>query len=563
MLTVENFSAAYLQNDKLLPAATDIDFSLAAGEGLGIIGESGCGKTTLALGIMGLLRGAAVSGKVLFHGHDLSTMTKSQRRRFRWRHIAMVFQNSLEVLNPVLTVGEQLAEPMITHLGFTAKNAKERVAETLASTGLERKWLVAYPHQISGGMRQRILIAMALVCKPELLIVDEPTNSLDPDSRQAILDLLEDLQSSLGFAMILISHNLPAVRRLTGRLLTMYAGRVVEEGDTVDVIRRPLHPYTRGLINSAPEFFPYKDLWGIPGAPPPVGSISGCGFFHRCCQAGESCVEITPNLVEMGARRRVACHKGGIETVLSAQGLCKSFYLGTEEIRALNGVDFHVRGGEVVALVGRSGSGKSTLAQVLVRCLTADKGMVHFLGKPVRNQEATASMGGMQLVFQDPSEAISHRLTVLDAVREPLDILGCFRKQERDERSRASIAAMHLPISEDFLGRTCHGLSGGQRQRLAIARALVTEPVLLVADEITAMLDPSTQAVILRELKRLQHERGFSMLFISHNIHLARKVADRVYVLDQGFIVEEEASLGVFNNQEDNPALRMPEVIKN
>lgn len=557
MLTVENFSALYQQNGRLLPAVSDIAFSLAAGENLGIVGESGCGKTTLALGIMGLLRSAAVSGRVLFHGNDLSSMPESARRHFRWLHMAMVFQNSLEILNPVLTVGEQLTEPMTTHLGLPVNEARERVAEMLLLTGLDHKWLAAYPHQISGGMRQRVLIAMALVCKPELLIVDEPTNSLDPDSREAILDLLEGLQNSLGFSMILISHNLQAVRRLTGRLLTMYAGRIVEEGETDDVMRMPLHPYTRGLINSAPELFPYKDLWGISGAPPRPENIMGCGFAERCCQVGEHCTTVTPDLIVQKTGWRVACHKGGIETVLSACGIHKNFCLGKEKIRALNGVDLHVRRGEVVALVGRSGSGKSTLAQILVRSLAADKGIIHFLGEAVSNRKATAAMGGMQLVFQDPSEAISHRLTVLEAVREPLDIIGFSEKKERDERVRLVLAAMHLPTSEDFLSRACHGLSGGQRQRVAIARALVTDPVLLVADEITAMLDPSTQAVILRELKRLQHERGFSMLFISHNIHLARKVADRVYVLDRGFIVEQDAAF------ELDPTLWMPEVIRN
>lgn len=563
MLTVENFSALYQQNGRLLPAVSDITFSLAAGENLGIVGESGCGKTTLSLGIMGLLRGAAVSGRVLFHGHDLSAMPERARRHFRWLHMAMVFQNSLEILNPVLTVAEQLTEPMTTHLGLPVNEARERVAEMLLLTGLDHKWLAAYPHQISGGMRQRVLIAMALVCKPELLIVDEPTNSLDPDSREAILDLLESLQNSLGFSMILISHNLQAVRRLTGRLLTMYAGRIVEEGETGDVMRMPLHPYTRGLINSAPELFPYKDLWGIPGAPPRPETIKGCGFAERCCQVGEHCAIVSPDLVEKKNGWRIACHKGGIETVLSACGIHKNFYLGKEKIRALNGVDLHIRRGEVVALVGRSGSGKSTLAQILVRSLAADKGIIHFLGEPVSNSKATAAMGGMQLVFQDPSEAISHRLTVLEAVREPLDIIGFSEKKERDERVRLVLAAMHLPTSEDFLSRACHGLSGGQRQRVAIARALVTDPILLVADEITAMLDPSTQAVVLRELKRLQHERGFSMLFISHNIHVARKVADRVYVLDRGFVIEQDTVFENLTDQTDNPAFRMPEVIRN
>lgn len=488
-------------------------------------------------------------------------MTEKELRRVRWRQIAMVFQNSLEVLNPVITLGEQLTEPLTTHLELTAGEAKDRVREMLSATGLDPKWMTAFPHQISGGMRQRALIAMALACRPELLIVDEPTTSLDPESRLAVLDLLEALQSSMGFAMILISHNLPAIRRLTDRLMTMYGGRIIEEGNTTDVLRRPLHPYTRGLINAAPEFFPYKDLWGIPGLPPQPGMSAGCGFAPRCCQAGSACAQEPPEMTEQGKGRWVACHKGGIETVLSAEGLTKSYFLGKEAIRALKGVDLHVRRGEVVALVGKSGSGKSTFAQVLTRVIAADSGMVRFLGKPVYSRQATAMIGGIQLVFQDPGEAVSHRLSVGDAVREPLDIIGFSGKNQREQKVKEALAAMHLPTSEDFLCSFCHGLSGGQRQRVAIARALVMEPTLLVADEITSMLDPSTQAVILRELKGLQHGRGFSMLFISHNLHLARKIADRVYVLDEGYIVEEGATFEVFDGQLDSSSRRQIQAI--
>ncbi len=563
MLTVENFSVAYRQNGRSLPGAEGIAFSLAAGENIGIIGESGCGKTTLALGIMGLLPEATISGRVLLHGRELTNMTKRELRRVRWRQIAMVFQNSLEILNPVITLGEQLIEPLTTHLQLTAAEAKDRVKEMLRATGLDSKWMTAFPHQISGGMRQRALIAMALACRPELLIVDEPTTSLDPESRQAVLDLLEKLQGSMGFAMILISHNLPAIRRLTGRLLTMYGGRIIEEGNTASVLRHPLHPYTRGLINAAPEFFPYKDLWGIPGAPPEPGLNTGCGFAPRCCQEGAVCTQKPPELTEQADGRWVACHKGGIETVLSTEGLLKSYRLGKEEIKALKGVDLHVRRGEVVALIGRSGSGKSTFAQVLTRVIAADSGMVRFLGKPVYTRAATAMLGGIQLVFQDPGEAVSHRLTVANAVREPLDIIDFKEMNDRRLKVKEALAAMHLPTSEAFLRSTCHGLSGGQRQRVAIARALVMEPILLVADEITAMLDPSTQAIILRELKGLQHGRGFSMLFISHNLHLARKIADRVYVIDEGYIVEEGAAFEVFTGQIDNSFRQMPAITKN
>lgn len=541
MLTVEDFSVSFTSSDTMVPAVSQLHFSLGAGESLGIIGESGCGKTSLALGIMGLLDRADISGRVMFHGRNLIGLSNHELRQVRWRKIAIVFQNGLEVLNPVLRLGEQLCEPLVSHLGLSQVEALKQISGTLEATGLAAKWLTAYPHELSGGMRQRALLAMALACRPELLIVDEPTTSLDPVHCEAVLDLLAELHSSLGFAMIMISHNLPAVKRLTRRLLTMYGGRVIEEGDTADVLSSPLHPYTRGLINAASDFFPYKDLWGIRGEPAPPGQVDGCGFAPRCCQSEEVCRTQVPLLVAKNSNRRVACHKGGIEMVLEAETISKIFLRGEEKIKALREVSLSIRRGEIVALIGSSGSGKSTLARILVRSLESDGGLVRFLGQPVFGREATAIMGGMQLIYQDPGEAISHRLTVLEAVREPLDIMGIGDNRERNRRALDSLSAMHLPVSEDFLARNCYSLSGGQRQRVAIARGLITEPALLIADEITAMLDPSTRAVILRELKGIQHSRGFSMLFISHDLQLARKIADRVYVLDQGFIVEEGA----------------------
>ena len=365
MLDVQNLSIVYNRVRPHVPAAMDISFTLPAGESLGIIGESGCGKTTLALGIMGLLRQADIRGRVLFQGRNLTAMKASRRRLFRWRNIAMVFQNSLEVFNPVTTLGEQLDEPLRTHLGLSPKAASERMAEMLILTGLDPQWQSGYAHQLSGGMRQRALIAMALGCEPDILIVDEPTTSLDPQSRRKILNLIEALQQRMGFAMILISHNLPAVRQLTSRLMTLYAGRVVEQGVTSDVLRNPMHPYTRGLINAAPDFFPYKDLWGIGGAPPKPGAASGCAFEPRCCQASDLCKQSRPELSGVGVERRVACHKGGIETVLQAIGLTKNYCLGPRKVPALKGVSLTVRRGEVVGLVGKSGSGKSTLAHSL------------------------------------------------------------------------------------------------------------------------------------------------------------------------------------------------------
>lgn len=548
ILTIQDLNVTYQASRPAVPALQEVGLTLHAGESIGIIGESGCGKTTLALSIAGLLRDAEITGCIYLDGRKLTGISEKSLRRIRWRKIALVFQNALEVFNPVITLGEQIGEPLRTHFKLSRKEIDSRVAELLSLTGLDPEWRRQYPHHLSGGMRQRALIAMALSCNPDVLIVDEPFSAFDAESRHAMVHLFEDLKKRMGFAMILISHNLVAIQQLTTRMLTLYAGHVIEQGRTADVLRNPLHPYTRGLINSAPEFFQYKDLWGIAGDPPIPGANKGCPFAPRCVQKGDECASSIPKLCHVGIERMIACHKDGIENVLIARGIKKSYKLAGRRIVALDDVDIRIRRGEVVALVGASGSGKSTLAHILVNVLTADAGDIQFAGRPVSGKNATACMGGMQIVFQDPAEAVSHRLKVLDAVREPLDIMGWQNRSDRDFKATEIMATMHLPVTPGFLNRTCHTLSGGQRQRLAIARAMVTDPMILIADEITAMLDPSTQAALLRELKGQQHGRGFSMLFITHDIHLARKVADRVYVLENGRVVEHGAAFEVFDH---------------
>lgn len=603
------------------PAVDSVSFFLEKGERLGIVGESGSGKTTLGLAIMGLLgrsggqrrnyffdgHSATVEGKILFKNESLLTLSDSRLNTLRWRTIAMVFQNSLEVLNPVLTIGAQIKEPLQRHAGLTSGEADTKAQSLLESVGLNKKWLSAYPHELSGGMRQRVLIAMAISCDPELLIVDEPTTSLDPQSSREILDLLDAYLHRTGAAMIMISHNMTAIRKMTGRMMTLYSGCVVEEGETEAVFAAPLHGYTRGLLTASPDHFVYRDLWGIPGEPPQNRALQGCPFYPRCTQRMAKCETQRPHLEivanvdkancngqksdsDRGISRRVACHKGGIEIVLTARNIHKTYGLNGKAVPALKGVDLEIRSGEVVALVGHSGSGKSTLAQILVHAVTPDRGQVTFMGEPVKNGRCTSRMDGLQIVFQDAVSAINGRMRVKEVVLEPLKIMGWHDKmdpngkkepnQKKDSngkkdssqgelvdrandfdtksakaynsdslesrRHRLALDALkqvHLPVTDDFLNRHSHHLSGGQRQRLAIARALITRPRLVVADEITAMLDPSTRANLLRELKGIQIRSGFSMLFITHDLFLARKVADRVYEMQEGVMTERSCSM--------------------
>ncbi len=546
MLEIRNLTVVYNGGTDHVTALDDISLHVKKGDSLGIMGESGCGKSTLAMAIMQINNNAKISGEILFNHKNLLKMSKKKLKSFKWRKIAIVFQNSLEVFNPVISTGEQIAEPLITHFGITKKEADLRVQSLFELVGLDPLYRHRYAHQLSGGMRQKVLIAMAVSCNPELLIIDEPTTSLDPESSNQIVELIKDLKKQMGFSLIMISHNLTALRQVTAKIVTMYCGQIVESGITADVIRNPMHCYTRGLLNASPVFFKYKDLWGIRGVLPQKNHEKCCSFHSRCSQSEDICSKKRPELKYVAVERKVACHKGGIETFLNACGICKTYRLKHQKNTAVSDLNLIVKSGEVVALIGKSGSGKSTLAHILVNLLQQDKGEIFFMGKKVNGFSATGRTGGMQLVFQDPFSSISSRLKVLDVVREPLDVIKWESLKKRNEMALHALSMVCVPSSGSFLQRYSHALSGGQRQRLAIARALVSKPKLLIADEITSMLDPSTSANLLRELKGLQSEQGFSMLYITHDFHLARKVADRVYVMDKGRIVESGVSFEVF-----------------
>lgn len=546
VLTSENLSVSY-EDGVATQALYQINLSLAKHEVLGIIGESGSGKSTLVLAVMGLLgRNARREGRITYNGTILTDLKEHAYDRYRWKHLALVFQNGLDVLNPLMTIGDQIAETLLLHLQLSKAAAQQRVDELLAMVDLEEFYQDAFPHQLSGGMRQKVLIAMALACQADVLLVDEPTMALDTVSQRTIVALLKRLQHQQGFGMLVISHDLRVVRELTKRIAVMYAGQVVEEGLTEEVITNPQHPYTRGLIYASPALYPYRDLWGIPGefenAP---GNL--CPFSPRCNQAIERCFTERPQLSDMGNGRRVACHRGGIVTLLAAENLHKQYRVGKQVIPACQNCAFRVRAGEVAAVIGQSGSGKTTAAEILAGVQTADSGSITFDGLPVVGNSTTSIKGGIQIVFQDPFSAINERLTIEQIVREPLDTI---RDGTLDERRHAVVKALsevQLPSNAAFLRRHGHTLSGGQRQRLALARALVMEPRLLIADEISAMLDPSTAANLLRHLKALQNQKGFAMLYITHDLSLAQKVADWVYVMHNGEIVEQGPASTIFD----------------
>jgi peptide/nickel transport system ATP-binding protein len=540
-------------------AVDSVSFDIQAGEALAVVGETGSGKTSIARALLGLHPAGCVWGSVRLTGRELVGLPEDKWRPIRWRRIAMAVQSVETAFDPVYRIGEQITEPLREHLDLTPGEARLRVEALAHRVGLESRHLRAYPHQLSGGEKRRAMLAMALSCEPELLILDEPTSGQDVLSRARLVALLCQIRRESGTSLLLISHDLATVARLVERVAVLYAGKLVEVGAAADVLERPRHPYTWGLLNAYPNMTTARDLRGIRGElPDPANPPPGCRFHPRCTQAVERCRREEPplHLLPLSSQERgqgarlIACHLGGLQTLLRADGLRKVFSVngggrpGPEEerVEAVREVSLEVLEGEVVALVGETGSGKTTLGRLLVGLLEADGGRVIVEGQEldaVNGRQRKRLRQRIQLIAQDPFDAVSPRLTVAEIVREPLDVQGVSALAEREEKVRQALHAVGLPTGPSLLARRAYELSGGQLQRVAIARALVLDPKLIVADEPVSMLDASEQAKLINLLKEIQNERGMGLLLISHDLALVRKVADRIVIMRDGEIVEE------------------------
>ena len=541
-------------------AVDGVSFDLCGGESLAIVGETGSGKTTIGRALLGLHPAGTTRGSIRLAGQELVGLTEDEWRPVRWRRIAMAVQGAGAAFDPVYRLGEQIAEPLRTHLGYPQAEALAHAEALGERVGLEPRHLRAYPHQVSGGEKQRAMLAMALTCEPEVLIVDEPTSGQDVLSRARLIALLREVQAETGLALILITHDLAAASQLVERVAVLYAGKLVEVGAIPDAMERPRHPYAWGLLHAYPNMSTARDLHGIRGASPdPCDLPAGCRFHPRCTQATPLCRSAEPPLVESPGvpGRLIACHLDGLQTLLHARDLHKAFSTNgnghskapggnghhqAAQIEAVRSASLEVYEGEVVALVGETGSGKTTLGRLLVGLIEADGGHVKFEGRDLtalNGHERKALHRRIQFIAQDPFDAISPRLTVNEIVREPLDIQRIGSSTERQQRVHDALCAVGLPVSPAFLDRHAHELSGGQLQRVAIARALVLDPKLIVADEPVSMLDASEQAKVINLLKSIQNERGMGLLLISHDLALVRKVTDRILVMWHGEIVED------------------------
>ncbi|HEY6790177.1 MAG TPA: ABC transporter ATP-binding protein [Trebonia sp.] len=525
LLQVEGLSVDYKSHRSTVHAVRDVSFTIAAGETVALVGGSGSGKSTTAHSIVRLLpSSAAISGgRVLLAGGELTGLRRRALRQVRGRRIGLIPQDPAVSLNPVLRIGRQVAEVLLLHGLADRKNASILALEALAAAGLDQPLARArqYPHELSGGMRQRVLIAIALAAKPSLVIADEATSALDVTVQRQVLDHLEQLTRELGTSVLMITHDLGVAADRADRILVMDQGSIVEQGTPGQVLRAPEHPYTRSLLEAAPSLAAATRRSATPAAKP--------GADHRAQATTPAAAPAT----------------GPGASVIAAEHLVKDFSVpdpagGKTAFRAVNDVSLSVGRGETLGVVGESGSGKTTVARMLLRLAQPTSGRILIDGQDVttaRGEAIRKLRQQIQYVFQNPYTSLNPTMAVGDIVAEPLRSFGLGSRTQRRERAQTWLDRVGLPKS--VVERRPAELSGGQRQRVAIARALVLDPRLVVLDEPVSALDVLIQAQILTLLASLQEEFGVSYLFISHDLAVVRRVAHRVCVMSQGQVVEE------------------------
>ncbi|NOU92362.1 dipeptide ABC transporter ATP-binding protein [Paenibacillus sp. LMG 31456] len=599
LLDIQHLTVDFATKHGLLTAITDVSLSIKAGETVCLVGESGSGKTVASKSIMRLIdyeNGVISKGNILLDGVDLTALSQEQIRLLRGKKMAMVFQEPMAAFDPVFTIGSQIVGNIVQHKRVSKQAATQQSIQLLERVGIPEAELRMrqYPNELSGGMLQRAMIAMALSCEPELLIADEPTTAMDVTIQAQILQLLQELKAEYKMSILLITHDMGIAAQLADRIVVMYAGRVMEQASAVQLFEQPYHPYTKALLQSILTLEGSRDkrLYSIEGAIPSLAELpEGCRFHPRCSYATEQCVRFNPPLHEINGREVACWHaeelvktewgaqrhhllsvssvqaalteevtadnslsKAAPQDLFEVKGLQK-FYKANKGIfnksnkfvRAVDDVSFSIRQGEVFGLVGESGSGKSTLGRVLLQLEKATAGQVLFQGRDLTLQnggELRQARRDMQMIFQDPYGSLSPRWRVGDIIGEPLEVHNLLKGNER--RARVEELLEWVGLSPSWYNRYPHEFSGGQRQRIGIARAIALNPKFILADEAVSALDVSVQSQIVNLLQDLQSRMGLTYLFIAHGLQIVRHISNRVGVMYLGKLVEIAPSEELF-----------------
>ncbi|TMN21445.1 ABC transporter ATP-binding protein [Lentibacillus cibarius] len=586
VLSVEDLSVSFDTYEGEVKAVRGISFDLYKGETLAVVGESGSGKSVMSKSLIGLIPsppGKITSGNIHYKNKNVGNLSKKEIRKIRGSEISIIFQDPMTSLNPTMPVKKQIIEGMIAHQNVSRGVASKKAIELLELVGIHdaANRINHYPHQFSGGMQQRVVIAMALACNPDILIADEPTTALDVTVQAQVLDLLKDIQQRLGTSIIFITHDLGVVANIADRVAVMYAGKIVEIGKAEEIFYNPKHPYTIGLLNAMPNLSKIQDeLATIPGSPPNLMvPPAGDAFAERNKHALKIDYLYEPPFFEVSDTHFVATwlmHEKAskkakefyqqqlgnredttnygtkptvsTEKILEVKELKQHFKTGRRSsVKAVDGITFDICKGEVFGLVGESGCGKSTTGRTLVQLYNATSGQILFKGADIKQKSKSDLNKEIQMIFQDPYSSLNPRWTVSDIIAEGLDIHGLYHnKKERLTKVYELLETVGL--QKEHSSRYPHEFSGGQRQRIGIARALAVEPEFIIADEPISALDVSIQAQIINLMRKLQKEKGLTFLFIAHDLSMVKHISDKIGVMYQGKLVEIADSDELYRN---------------
>lgn len=588
LLNINNLSVHFYTYVGVVKALEELNLNIFQREILGLVGETGCGKSVTARSILRLIPhppAKIIKGKIFFEGKNLLELKEREMKNIRGKKISMIFQEPMSSLNPVFKIGEIISEVIMFHQEKDKKEALKMATKILKEVNMAESSINMYPYELSGGMRQRAMIALALSCKPDILIADEPTTALDVTIQAQILKLLKKLVIKRGISILLITHNLGVAAQICDRVAVMYAGTIVENATTKAVFKNPQHPYTSGLFNSIPRLDDNrKRLDIIKGdVPTLISPPSGCAFHPRCPKAISICSQKKPRAIEIEPNHWVSCFVPGKknnqqistavsnlpdmkklqiissqkeENVLKVCGLKKYFplkqgiFLKEQKIiKAVDGINFSIKKGEIMGLVGESGCGKSTTAYLILQLISPTEGDILFKGKSLKlinNKELRKVRQKIQMCFQDPQASLDPRMTIKNIIGEPLKNYKIAHGEELREKVKSLLKEVGL--NQEHLNRYPHEFSGGQRQRIGLARALALDPDFLVLDEPTSALDVSVQAKILNFLLDLQEKRGLTYLFISHNLSVIKFVSQQIGVMYLGKIIELASKKDLFSS---------------